>query len=405
MSSSSARLILWPEARDPDLAWPRQPWTAIASRTAVRPVGRGRRTLPVAMLPTRSGRTQRRRGDSRLDVRLPTRFECDRRAPGQDLIRLGVAHPDVAGHSVARRRSNRPACQADNEARRQPVAHGCKDDPQNRVADRHCNGHRMFRDPVSTLTLTSRRNSRDSSLRFVDAHDIDVEPLRTLRTRRKRGKRCVELLRRRYGSPSLNNKDDALDELVFIILSQMTTSPSYERVYSRLKAAMPHWRSLTRTSIAELRSLIADAGLSGQRALRLKRIADRLVEDFGEVSLATVTRWENDAVQRYLTSLPGVGVKTAKCVMMYSLGRQVLPVDTHTARVASRLGLVSAGGPEAVDRNLSDVIPPPLRFDFHVNAVAHGRAVCRAVRPRCDDCVLTRVCPVGRIANRSTRGR
>ena len=263
----------------------------------------------------------------------------------------------------------------------------------------------MFRDPVSTLTLTSRRNSRDSSLRSVGAHDTDVEPLRTLRTRRKRGRRCIDRLRRRYGSPTLNNKDDALDELVFIILSQMTTSPSYERVYGRLKAAMPHWRSLTGTSIVDLRSLIADAGLAGQRALRLKQIADRLVEDFGEVSLAAVTQWDNDAVQRYLTSLPGVGVKTAKCVMMYSLGRQVLPVDTHTARVASRLGLVSAGSPEAVDRDLSEVIPPPLRFDFHVNAVAHGRAVCRAVRPRCDGCVLAPLCPAGRVANRSSRGR
>ena len=212
-------------------------------------------------------------------------------------------------------------------------------------------------------------------------------------------------MKERYRSPRLNNKDDPLDELVFIVLSQMTTSPSYERVFDRLKAAMPDWRSLTRTSAPEVASLIADAGLSGQRAVRLKQIADRLVVDFGEASLAGLADADDDAAQRYLTSLPGVGVKTAKCVMMYSLGRQVLPVDTHTARVATRLGLVATGSAAAVDRDLSAVVRPALRFDFHVNAVAHGRAVCRAVKPRCDDCVLSSLCPVGRTANRRAPGR
>ena len=256
-----------------------------------------------------------------------------------------------------------------------------------------------------TFRLNSPRSSRASSPRDPGVQGDTVAPLRTLRTRRKRARRSVELLKGRYSSPLLNNKDDPLDELIFIILSQMTTSPSYERVYDRLKATMPDWRSLSATPVADLTSLIAEAGLSGQRALRLKQIADRLVDDFGKVSLADLAHSDDAAAQRYLTSLPGVGVKTAKCVMMYSLGRQVLPVDTHTARVATRLGLVSTGSASAIDRDLSDVVPAALRFDFHVNAVAHGRAVCRAVRPRCDDCVLSSLCPVGRAANRSSRRR
>ena len=204
----------------------------------------------------------------------------------------------------------------------------------------------------------------------------------------------------RYRSPLLNNKPDPLDELVFIILSQMTTSPSYERVYDRLKCAMPDWQLLIETPIDDLSSLIADAGLSGQRANRLKQIACRLTQDFGEVSLAKLTDYDDETAQQYLTSLPGVGVKTAKCVMMYSLGRQVLPVDTHTARIATRLGLVASGTHLAIDRELSVVVRAPLRFDFHVNAIAHGRAVCRAVSPKCDECVLSSLCPVGRRLNR-----
>ena len=212
-------------------------------------------------------------------------------------------------------------------------------------------------------------------------------------------------MKARYGSPLLSNKSDPLDELVFIILSQMTTSPSYERVFDRLKKAMPTWGILTETSASDLTSLIADAGLSGQRALRLKQIADRLARDFGEVSLSELADYDDVSARRYLTSLPGVGIKTAKCVMMYSLGRQVLPVDTHNARVATRLGLVTAGSAAAIDRDLSGVVPPALRFDFHVNAIAHGRAVCRAVTPRCDECVLLSLCPMGRRVTRQGRAR
>lgn len=245
-----------------------------------------------------------------------------------------------------------------------------------------------------------------SASRALSAQDpLVTDPIRTLRTRRKRAREAVELLRGRYNSPSLNNKSDPLDELIFIILSQMTTGPSYERVYDRFKFSMPDWSSLTHTSVADIASRIADAGLSGRRALRLKQIADRLVDDFGEVSLADLAHADDDTALRYLTALPGVGVKTAKCVMMYSLGRQVLPVDTHTARVATRLGLVPCGSAAAIDQNLSDVVAPALRFDFHVNAVAHGRIVCRAVRPLCEQCVLSSLCPVGRTAKRSRRQR
>ena len=255
--------------------------------------------------------------------------------------------------------------------------------------------------PMTAPPLNSPRTSTSSPPTAIDASGETVSRLHTLRTRRKRARQSVVLLRERYRSPLLNNKEDPLDELIFIILSQMTTSRSYERVFERLKVAMPDWRILTDTSVSALASIIADAGLSGQRALRLTQIADRLVHDFGDVSLAELVNYNDETVQQYLTSLPGVGIKTAKCVMMYSLGRQVLPVDTHTARVAVRLGLAPPGDAAAVDRNLSIVVPPALCFDFHVNAVAHGRAVCRAVSPRCGDCVLSSLCPMGRrTANR-----
>ena len=200
----------------------------------------------------------------------------------------------------------------------------------------------------------------------------------------------------RYGSPLLNNKRNPLDELVFILLSQMTTAPSYERVYNRLKSALPDWKHLIDLPDSCLSTLIADAGLSKQRARRLKLIAEQLMRDFGRVSLDRLFEYNDDRALKYLTSLPGIGLKSAKCVMMYSLGRQVLPVDTHTARVAYRLGLVQSNDHVLVDRELSVVVPPVLRFDFHVNSVVHGRVVCRATRPKCDECTLNSLCPTGK---------
>jgi endonuclease III len=200
-------------------------------------------------------------------------------------------------------------------------------------------------------------------------------------------------LAKEYGSPRLNNKDEPVDELFFILLSQMTTGPSYERVYDRLKHAIREWDQLLTLHLDALQMLIADAGLSNQKAPRLLAIARRLHDDFGRVTMDALKTKPDRAVEAYLTQLPGVGVKTAKCVMMYAMGRKVLPADTHVRRVAARIGLIEANLSERdLHSQLEATVAPADRFDFHVNALAHGREVCRAIRPRCDACVLSSVC-------------
>jgi endonuclease III len=202
-----------------------------------------------------------------------------------------------------------------------------------------------------------------------------------------------------YGSPRLNNKDDPLDELVFIILSQMTTGPSYERVFEKLRAAVNGWRDLDGITEDQLRALIADAGLSNQKAPRIAAIARRLRTDFGDVTLEPLAGMADIEAEAYLTSLPGVGTKTAKCVMMYSLGREVLPIDTHVGRVARRLGLLSAGSSGRQHGDLEGVVRPADRYDFHVNVLVHGRAICTALRPQCVRCVLTDLCPSAQVSS------
>lgn len=234
---------------------------------------------------------------------------------------------------------------------------------------------------MAQLRAARSRRSKPSRLRLPDPSA-------------KRVKRIVETLGRAYGSPHHNNKRDPLDELVFIVLSQMTTGPSFNRVFDRLKRSCRSWDRLVSMPMTKLKGLIQDAGLSNQKAPRLKQVVRRVIQDFGAATLRPLRKMPDDEAERYLTSLPGVGVKTAKCVLMYSLDRDVLPIDTHVARVALRLGLLRADTPRpAQHQALERVVPPSARYAFHVNALAHGRALCLALRPRCSRCPLSSVCP------------
>jgi endonuclease III len=196
-----------------------------------------------------------------------------------------------------------------------------------------------------------------------------------------------------HRSPHHNNKADPLDELVFIMLSTMTTRASYERVYARLKKAAPTWDCLCDMPLSKLKNLIKDAGLSNQKAPRLRRIVRYLRREFGQATLRPIRRWTTERAENFLCELPGVDLKTAKCVLMYSLRRDVLPVDTHVRRIAERTGLIPRGVPsEGAHRLLEGLVPPQKRYDFHVNALAHGRAVCSALRPKCSRCCISRFC-------------
>jgi endonuclease III len=210
---------------------------------------------------------------------------------------------------------------------------------------------------------------------------------------RRRARRATEVFAWEYGSPDHGNKEDPMDELVYILLSVQTSHRVFLRVYEKLKAACPSWDTLASMDLRKLRRLIADAGLADKRARALKRVAQRIRDDFDVVSLDALRELDDCEAEAYLSSLPGVGTKVAKCVLMYSLGRPVLPVDTHVWRVGIRLGLVDpAIGRSDIHEAFEDVVAPEERYAFHVNALAHGREVCRPEKPRCDRCVVRRMC-------------
>ena len=202
-------------------------------------------------------------------------------------------------------------------------------------------------------------------------------------------------LRIAYGQPRHFNPTDPLDDLIFLVLSRMTQEIKYVRTYYRLRNSLPTWHTVRDAPPNELEALIHEAGLAPTKAAQIQEILREIEAREVALSLDRLREMKGGEIEAYLTSLPGVARKTALCVMLYTLGRDVLPVDTHVWRVAAqRLGLAPAGEwSEGRGRALEATVPGELRRSLHVTMVAHGRRICRAAMPVCRSCMLADLCP------------
>jgi endonuclease-3 len=205
-----------------------------------------------------------------------------------------------------------------------------------------------------------------------------------------------KLLREHFGQPRHGNKSNPLDELIYILLSLQTTQVNCQRSYRALRKAFPRWSLLAHASPAQIRKAINFAGLGKQRAGKLAAITRRIERDTGGVSLSGLNKLSSDQAESYLTSLPGVGKKTARCILMYSLGRSVFPLDTHCARILKRLGFhVPDGSLRKCEDRIQERIPPEIRYSLHVTMISLGREICMSKRPMCNICPLLSICLTG----------
>jgi endonuclease III len=180
----------------------------------------------------------------------------------------------------------------------------------------------------------------------------------------------------------------AFQLLVATVLSAQTTDEGVNRVTPTLFTRWPAAADLAGADPRDVEAVIRPTGFYRQKARSLLGLAAALVERFdGQVPAAL-----DD-----LTTLPGVGRKTANVVRSVGLGLPGLPVDTHVGRVARRLGLTTYTDPVKVEADLDRLVPPAERGRFSLLLILHGRAVCSARRPRCEDCVLNDYCPSARI--------
>jgi endonuclease III len=203
-------------------------------------------------------------------------------------------------------------------------------------------------------------------------------------------------LREMYGRPVNDPHGHPIAELVRTILSQNTSDTNRDVAYDRLRARFPTWVGVRDAPLDEVEEAIRPGGLAKTKAPRIQDALRDIENPEGEPDLDWLEGAPREEAIEYLTALPGVGRKTAACVLIFTWDRPEVPVDTHVFRVGGRLGLFrpTVSFDEAHDEILR-LVDPEDAYEFHINLIRHGRAICRP-RPRCPECDLRRMCPYWR---------
>lgn len=206
--------------------------------------------------------------------------------------------------------------------------------------------------------------------------------------------RILDALEYHYGAPDHDVPAAPIDELVITILSQHTSDSNTERAYRSLRGRFPTWETVTEAPTTTVADAIRSGGLADLKAPRIQRALRDVHERVGSFDLRFLADWSVDEARGWLTSVHGVGLKTASCVLLFSLNVPALPVDTHVHRVSLRLGLVPQGATaDRSHRLLEALVPENRTYDAHLLLIRHGRETCVARRPRCPTCVLVQSCP------------
>jgi endonuclease III len=200
-------------------------------------------------------------------------------------------------------------------------------------------------------------------------------------------------LARDYGVPGLEPHGDAIAELVLTVLSQSTNDRNRDVAYLRLRGAFGSWEQVRDAPVSAVEEAIRPGGISKVKSARIVAILEAIARD-GELSLDWLADVPVAQGQAYLCALPGVGRKTAACVLLFAFGLRDVPVDTHVGRVGARLGLLpEKASSDALHDAMVALTPPGAELELHMNLLRHGRRTCHARAPECDACGLARVCP------------
>jgi endonuclease III len=236
--------------------------------------------------------------------------------------------------------------------------------------------------------------------------------------------RIRERLRAVYGIPLMRPHGDPIAELILTVLSQSTNDRNRDVAYLRLRERFASWEQVRDAPLAEVEEAIRPGGISKVKSARIQAILRAISASspegdgrvgpasgrpasgssasggFGpsfaadELSLDWLARVPIEQARDYLVALPGVGRKTAACVLLFAYGLHDVPVDTHVSRVGMRLRLLRPGAPfEELHDQMLALTPPGQELELHVNLLRHGRRTCHARSPACHECALARMCP------------
>jgi len=215
-------------------------------------------------------------------------------------------------------------------------------------------------------------------------------------------------LDRAYESPEskLGNQEDPLDETIYIILSFQTDLRRLTTVWARLRSECPTWADVDQAPVSRVAAALREGGLHQQKARTIKRLLSQVRRMTGQLSLDWLRDMSDQDAERVLTRLPGLSWKGARCVLLYSLRRDVLPIDSNTFRILKRVGVLK---PRAVYRRrathdaIQEAVPAPRRRRLHVNLVLHGQRICLPDKPRCPECPVQALCSMTGVRASSRR--
>lgn len=209
-----------------------------------------------------------------------------------------------------------------------------------------------------------------------------------------------------YGSPEQRSPDDPLDTLVLTILSQNTNDLNRDRAYASLREEFPEWRDVLAAPTSKVEAAIRVGGLSRQKSLRIRELLRWTSKRFGALDLEALRDMETDEIRTLMEPLKGVGPKTLSILLLFSLGREAFPLDTHCLRILKRLAVLPEGitATEA-HRVMDGLVRPGRSMPLHLNLIRFGRERCHARGPECPGCPLKRLCIFeGKTSKRSSGG-
>jgi endonuclease-3 len=205
--------------------------------------------------------------------------------------------------------------------------------------------------------------------------------------------RITDALEEELGLPRLpKRKSRPLDSLIATLLSQNTNDRNSYRAWLSLKRQFPSWARVHEARWQAIAKAIEVGGLKNQKAKRIKLILWKILKERGSFSVDFLRQMSDEHAMEYLLKMKGVGSKTAACVLVFSLGRDVFPVDTHIHRICNRLALVKTRSADETYEAMKPLLPPGRAYSFHVNLIHFGRQTCRSSNPLCGQCILFDEC-------------
>jgi endonuclease-3 len=206
-------------------------------------------------------------------------------------------------------------------------------------------------------------------------------------------RKITRLLEKRYGIPRKGKGINLLDTLIQTILSQNTNDRNRDRAFQSLKARFPHWEDLLQARPSAVVQAIRPGGLAEQKARRILDLFRWIRERERKLSLAFLKGMSSEEIKKTLGGLKGIGPKTVHCLLLFGMGREAFPVDTHVLRVGKRLGLI----PERMNAEkahpwMAPLVPKGKSLSLHINLIQFGRLICSARNPQCTSCFLKDAC-------------